>query len=142
MHLKNLYVSLKAFKVGLLPSGEVLTQKEATAPDGTLVISGNSRKAGTVTMQISKVVGNHLVPISTLAKEFQVELLELVKKAIQQARLSSVFLYEIAFQRSALRSSLAAEHRLQTLPHEVEARHRKVNDHSMYQLGTRVMVVA
>jgi hypothetical protein len=142
MHLKNLYVSHKAFKVGRLPSGEVLTQKEASAPDGTLVISGNSRKAGVVTMQISKVVGNHLVPIATFAKEFQVELLELVKTVIHQARLSAVFLYEIAFQRSALRSLLAAEHRLQTLPHEVEARHRKVNANCMYQLGSRAMVVA
>lgn len=142
MYLKNLYVSLKAFKVGLLPSGEILTQKEASAPDGTLVISGNSRKVGIVTMQISKVVGNRLVSISTFAKEFQVELLELVKKAIHQARLSTVFLYEVAFQRSALRSLLAAEHRMQTLPHEVEARQRKVNNHSMYQLGTRAMVIA
>ena len=65
MHLKNLYVSLKAFKVGLLPSGEVLTQKEASAPNGTLVISGNSRKPGVVTMQIN---GDVKFPTDSSAK--------------------------------------------------------------------------
>ena len=139
-HLKNLYVSPKAFKVGILPSGEVLSKKEGDATDGTLLVTGNARKG--VVMKISQVVGDHLVDISNLSKELQVQLLERVKAAIHKARLAAAFFYEAAWQRATLRTELAAKHRLQTLPQEVDSRHRKVGGPAMYQLGARASVVA
>lgn len=143
LHLKNLYVAKNAFKVGVTSSGQVLTMKEADADDGTLVVSGNARKIGNVTMQISQVAGGRLVAIQSFARELQVQLLARVLEAIKKARLGIVFLYDAAFRRSALRCELAASHRVQTLPHEVEACHRRkaVGD-SMCQLGARAKVLA
>jgi hypothetical protein len=139
--LKNLYVAFNAFKVGVTPSGQVLTKKEAEANDGTLVVSGNARKVGTVTMQISQVANGRLVAIQNLSRELQVELMARVLDAIRKARLGVVFLYDAAFRRASLRSNLAAGHRLQTLPQEVKACHRrKAIGNGMCHLGARVSV--
>lgn len=140
IHLTNLFVSPDAFKVGFSPSGVILSKKEADADDGTLLISGNSRKRG-VKMQVSQVIGKRLVAIQNLSKELQVQLLERVKEAIHKARLATVFFYEAAWQRVMLRTELATQHRFKTLPQEVESRHRKAAGHAMYQLGARASVV-
>jgi len=142
LHLKNLYVaSNKAFKVGVTPSGQVLTKKEAEAEDGTLVVSGNARKIGTVTMQISQVDGARLVAIQNLSRELQVQLLARVLEAIRRAHLGVVFLYDAAFRRACLRSKLAVDHRLQTLPQEIDACRRKATGQTMSHFGARVSVL-
>lgn len=138
--LTNLFVSPDAFKVGISPSGKILSKKVADAHDGTLLVSGNSRK-GEVKMQVSQVAGHRLVAIHSLSKELQMQLLEKVKAAIHKARLAVVFLYEAAWRRASLRTELAAEHRLHSLPQEVASRHRKAGGKAMYQLGARATVM-
>lgn len=140
IQLTNLFVSPDAFKVGISPSGEILSKKIAEVHDGALLVSGNSRK-GEVKLQVSQVVGERLIALHKLSRELQVQLLEMVKEAIHKARLALVFLYEAAWRRASLRSELAAEHRLQTLPQEIEGRHRKAAGKAMYQLGARATVM-
>ena len=136
--LKNLFITRGAFKVGILPTGEIL-KSETEAPSGTLLISGNARKTS-VKMQLSQVVGHQLVPISSFPKEQQIDLLGIAKEGILAARLSVVFLYEIAWQRSTTRAALKMQHRLETLPHEIASRQLKSHVHGMNQLGARAIM--
>ncbi len=136
--LKNLFITRDAFKVGILPTGEIL-KSETEAPSGTLLVSGNARKTS-VKMQLSQVVGHQLVPISTFSKEQQIDLLGVAKEGILAARLSVIFLYEIAWQRSSARGELKAQHRLKTLPHEITSRQLKHHSHGMNQLGARAIM--
>lgn len=138
MILKNLYLSPLAFKLGFTPKGELLRKSEAEAEDGTLLITGNARKG--VALRISQVTGKQLVDITTLAKELQVQLLERVKAALERARLSTVFLYEACWKRATLRTELKAVHRLESLPNELERRHRRAGSHAMYHLGARAVL--
>lgn len=138
MILKNLFVSPDAFKLGITLKGEVLRKSESDAEDGTLLVTGNARRD--VALRISQVSGKKLVDITTLAKELQVQLLERVKAAIERARLSAVFMYEACWKRATLRSELKAAHRLESLPDELERRHRRVGPHAMYHLGARAVL--
>jgi len=138
MILKNLFVTPLAFKLGISLTGELLRNREAEVEDGALLVTGNARRG--IALRISQVAGRQLVDIATLPKEMQVQLLERVKKAIERARLAAVFLYEACWKRATLRSELKACHRLETLPREVQRRHRRVDARSMYHLGARAVM--
>jgi ribosomal protein L14E/L6E/L27E len=135
MILKNLFLSPDAFKFGVTQDGRILRDREAEVADGTLLVTGTARKK--VALRISQVNGNHLVDLHALCKELQIQLLELVKRAIERARLAAVFYYEAAWKRATLRSELRAEHRVETLPRELARRHQRAGGHAMYQLGAR-----
>lgn len=138
MILKNLFLSPDAFKLGITQDGKILRDREAEAADGTLLVTGTARKK--VALRISQVNGNHLVDLHALAKEHQIRLLELVKRAIEQTRLAVVFYYEAAWKRVTLRNELRAMHRVDTLPRELARRHQRAGGYAMYQLGTRAAV--
>lgn len=135
MLLSNLFLSPKAFKIGVSPNGQILARREAVAQDGTLLVTGNSRHD--VALKVSVVEGNHLIGLDNFTAEQQVVLLERVKVAIGKARLAVVFLYEAAWKRATLRSELKAQHRLQTLGHEAQAMQRRAKEPAWNQLGVR-----
>lgn len=135
MNLTNLFVSPVAFKFGISPTGKILRLHEAEAVEGTLLVSGNCRKA--VSLRISHVVGQHLEDITALSRELQAQILARVKTAIEKLRLAVVFFYEAAWRCATLRTALKADHRLHTLPHELSARKRRCSNEAMYQLGAR-----
>lgn len=124
MNLTNLFVSPVAFKFGISPTGKILRLHEAEAIEGTLLVSGNCRKA--VSLRISHVVGQHLEDITTLSRELQAQILARVKTAIEKLHLAVVFFYEAAWRCAALRTAL-----------ELSARKRRCSNEAMYQLGAR-----
>jgi hypothetical protein len=141
MKLTNLFISFDAIRIGIALDGQVLKDREADAEPGVLLVTGKARK-GAVSLRVSQVVRNHLEDITELSKEAQLQILQRVKQAIARLRTSVVFLYEAAWKRATLRSELGAQHRLHTLPQEVQGRHRRAGRHAMYQLGARALVSA